>query len=129
MYQALHTMLRPDSVLLALWLLPNTTQQPLLTLQVDVLASALGHNIDCARQSASPAYQHAFEKKMSPDVRTPAAHGAHLAMDVLHGEADLHKVQHDGILRQQLPFLSFEVLAQVSILHAVSCVMQSSRQE
>ena len=53
-------------------------------------------------------------------MRTPAAHGAHLAVDVLYGEADLHEVQHDGVLGQQLPALSFEVVAQVSILHALS---------
>ena len=39
-------------------------------------------------------------------------------MNVLYSQTNLHKVQHDGVLRQQLAALSFEVIAQVSILLA-----------
>ena len=38
-------------------------------------------------------------------------------MDVVHSEADLHKVKHDGVLREQLPRSSLYKFIKITILH------------
>lgn len=42
-------------------------------------------------------------------------------MDVVHSEANLHKVEQDGVLREQLPSLSLYKLVKITILHQCGC--------
>ena len=41
---------------------------------------------------------------------------AYLAVDVVHSQADLHELEHDGVLGQQLPGPGPDELVQVPIL-------------
>ena len=45
-------------------------------------------------------------------------------MDVVHSEANLHKVEQDGVLREQLPSLSLYKLVKITILRQCGCDYQ-----
>ena len=46
---------------------------------------------------------------------------ADLAVNVVHSEADLHKLEHDGVLREQLPCSSLYEFIKITILHQCGC--------